>query len=415
MAGVAGLAVTGNTPGRRSLRGLDALAFFLADVRDGVGPFLAIYLLATHDWDPLSIGVAMSALRIATMVSQLPVGALIDRSRHKRVMVAAAAVVVGFACIAMTMWPTLPGIITAQSFVGIAASVFPPAIGALSLGLVGHRHLSTRIGRNEGFNHAGNVVTALLAGIIGHFVAREGIFYLVATVAVISAISVLFIREEEIDHEVARGAKAEKNSGEEKISGFGAILRDRRILAFALAIALFHFANAAMLPLVGQYMADGTERGASLYMSASIVVAQTVMIPVAVLAGKWSERWGRKPILLIGFAVLPIRGLLYTLSDNPVFLVSVQILDGIAAGIHDVLWVIVVADLTQGTGRFNVTQGGINTAHQIGAAFSAMVAGYAVAAAGYNAGFITLSGIALVALAVLYFFVPETRVAPARS
>ncbi len=397
------------TSSTQSLRALDTLNVFLADVRDGLGPYLAIYLLATHHWDAASIGIAMSAMGIATVVAQTPAGALIDKLRQKRLLIVIACVLVAVACVAMTIWVNLPAIVTAQAIVGIAAAIFPPAIAAISLGMVGPRRLSPRIGRNEAFNHAGNVGAAVLAGLIGPFIAREGIFYLVAAMAIPSIVAVLFIKEQDIDHRLARGAKSETGPAEETISGFAALLTDRRVLIFALTVTLFHFANAAMLPLAGQLLSLGKATGASLYMSACIITAQLVMIPVAVFAGTFSERWGRKPIFLIAFAVLPVRGFLYTVSDNPFFIVAVQLLDGVAAGIFGVVAILMVADLTRGTGRFNITQGAIATALGIGAALSNLMAGYIVSSAGYDAAFLTLAGIAALALAIFYFAMPETR------
>ncbi|WP_211176165.1 MFS transporter [Brasilonema sp. UFV-L1] len=272
-----------------------------------------------------------------------------------------------------------------------------PDIAAISLGLVGHNHLDRRIGRNESFNHAGNVLAAILAGLVGSFITSKGIFFLVAAMAVASAIAVLRIREKEIDHELARGAKDEDEDILGKhphhLSGFTQLFSDHRILWFCLAVVLFHFANAAMLPLVGQTLSEGKATGATLYMSACIIVAQLVMIPSANLAGRLAHT-ARKPIFLFGFAVLPIRGVLYTLSDNPYFLVSVQILDGVAGGIFGVLSVLMVADLTKGTGRFNVTQGALNTAVGIGAFLSHLLAGFVVQKAGYNVAFLGLAAIA---------------------
>lgn len=403
-------------PSKKSLRALDYLNLFLADVRDGVGPYLAIYLKASHNWHPANIGIAMSASTIATVIAQTPAGALVDRLRQKRMLIVLAAVFVSVGCIGIALLPTMPAVITCQVLIGLAAAVFPPAIAAITLGLVGHKKLDRRVGRNESFNHTGNVVAAILAGLIGHFVARKGIFFLVAAMAIGSVISVLRLREKEIDHELARGAGDEKDEeGEEdeaehqeQPSGILNVLRDRRILIFCIAVVLFHFANAAMLPLVGQRLSEGKASGATLYMSACIIVAQLVMIPSANLAGRLTDT-GRKPIFLLGFAVLPIRGVLYTLSNNPYFLVSVQILDGIAGGIFGVLSVLVVADLTKGTGRFNVTQGALNTAIGIGAALSNLLAGFVVQKAGYNVGFLGLAAIAAVATAVFWFLMPETK------
>ncbi len=398
---------------KKSLHALDFLNVFLADVRDGVGPYLAIYLQASRGWSPANIGLAMSAMGIATVVAQTPVGAIIDRLRHKRLAIMFAAVLVAVGCVAIVKSPTLSVVVAAQALIGVAAAIFPPAIAAITLGIVGHKRLDKRIGRNESFNHAGNVVAAALAGIIGHYVAREGIFYLVAVMAIASIIAVWQIRERDIDPDLASGklkteiAEASANLQKQN-SGLISLFRDRRILFFALSAVLFHFANAAMLPLVGQKLADGKATGASLYMSACIIVAQLVMIPISTWAGSIAHS-GRKPIFLLGFAVLPIRGLLYTFSVNPFFLVAVQLLDGIAAGIFGVVSVLMIADLTKGKGNFNLTLGAVATAIGIGASLSNLLTGLIVQQAVYNAGFLFLAGIAIIALVVFWQFVPETN------
>lgn len=409
------------SPSPRSLRALDAVSFFLADVRDGVGPYLAIYLLATHHWNPADIGVAMSVAGIAGVVAQTPAGALVDRLRAKRWLVAGAATLVALGCLLMVLKTTMTTVVAGQILVGVAAAAVGPAVAAITLGLVGRRGLDRRVGRNEAWNHGGNVIAAALAGLLGHYVGREYIFYLVALMSACSIASVLFIREAEIDHAVARGADADDTpvdsqastigkpaAGEKQVSGLAALFADRRVLAFALAAVLFHFANAAMLPLVGQRLSVGKATGASLYMSACIIVAQLVMIGSTSWAGRVAGTRGRKPVLLLAFLLLPVRGVLYTLWDNPYYLVSVQVLDGIAGGIFGVVLLLVVADLTKGTGRFSLVQGALGTATGIGAALSTLAAGFVVQRLGYNAAFLGLAGVAGLALAVFWFLVPET-------
>ncbi len=398
-------------PSKTSLKALDWLNIFLADVRDGVGPYLAIFLIASHHWNEADVGIVMSTAGFAGIIAQTPAGALVDYSKHKRWLIALGATAIALCCLAMVVWTTMPVIVVSQIGVGFAASVVAPAVAAITLGLVGRKKLDRRIGRNESFNHAGNVAAAAAAGLLGHFIGREYIFYLVAVMAVAAIFSVFAIKENEIDHELARGADEKKDDGdaeESSAAGVKALLSDKRLMAFAAAVVLFHFANAAMLPLVGQALAQGTTSGASLYMSACIIAAQLVMIPTTAWAGGAAHSWGRKSVFMIAFIVLPIRGVLYTLTDNPYFLVSVQILDGIAGGIFGVVSLIMIADLMRGTGRFNLAQGAIGTATGIGASLSVLISGFIVARAGYNAAFLTLAAVALVALGVFWFFVPET-------
>ena len=401
-------------PSRRSLRALDLLNLVLADVRDGLGPYLAIFL-ATKHWDPSKIGLAMSAMGVASVLAQTPAGALVDRTRRKRGWMVAASLATAVGAVAMVRLPTWPVILGAQAIIGIASAIFAPAIAAVSLGLVGHARLSGRTGRNEAWNHAGNVVAAVLAWVIGDYVAYDGIFYLLAAMCGLSVVATLLIRPDEIDDDLARGADEDHPASEPKISRLGELFADRRILVFSLSIVLFHFANAAMLPLVGQKLTDGMSEGVAGYMSACIIAAQLVMVPVAIASSRLAESWGRRPTFLIGFAVLPIRGLLYTLTADPRWLVAIQLLDGIGAGIFGVVGILVIADLTKGTGRFNLMQGTLATATGLGASASNYLTGLIVSRFGFDAGFATLAAIAVAALAFYGLAMPETRGEPAAT
>ena len=398
-------------PSARSSGALDALNVFLADVRDGLGPYLAIDLTARH-WAPDRVGWAMTAMGVAAVVFQTPAGAWIDRTRHKRLALAAAALAVAAGTVAMVGAPSFAVILAAQGVIGAASAVFGPAVAALSLGLVGHARFARRTGRNEAFNHAGNVAAALLAGVLGNLIAYEAIFYQVAAMSLATIACVALIRKSEINDDLARGA-VEVPGEEARVVGVLDLFRDRRVAAFSASIVLFHFANAAMLPLVGQKLTAGKTEGVAGDMSACIIAAQLVMVPVALASSRMAETWGRRPTFLIGFAVLPVRGLLYTLSTNPVYLVGVQLLDGVGAGIFGVVGVMVIADLTRGTGRFNLMQGALAAATGLGAALSNLMTGYVVKAHGFDAGFFALSAAALAALAFFALLVPETRPEPA--
>jgi len=187
------------------------------------------------------------------------------------------------------------------------------------------------------------------------------------------------------------------------------LLTCRSLLIFAVCVALFHLANATMLPLVGQKLALANKNLGTSLMSACIVAAQFVMVPMAMLVGAKADAWERKPLFLAALMILPIRGALYTFSDNSYWLVGVQLLDGIGAGIFGAIFPIVVADLMRGTGRFNVAQGAVITAQGIGSALSTSLAGFVVVYAGYSAAFLTLGGIAAVGAVLFFFAMPETQ------
>jgi hypothetical protein len=183
-------------------------------------------------------------------------------------------------------------------------------------------------------------------------------------------------------------------------------------VVFLGSVALFHFGNAAMLPMAGQMLARRHPGSDALALSACIIAAQLVMIGVAWAVG-WAMRRGigRKPIFLVALAVLPVRGVLFCLTDSPVGVVAIQLLDGVAAGIFGVISVVIAADVMRGTGRFNLAQGLTALAVGIGASLSNVVAGQIVRAAGYSAGFLSLAGIAVAALLFFAVFMRETRAA----
>lgn len=394
---------------QQAQRPLDALNFFLADVRDGLGPYLAIYLLTEQKWNEASIGIVMSVAALAGIAAQTPAGALIDVSKAKRGLVVAAAVMVTMACLVLPLTRQFWLVAATQAIGGASASIFAPAIAAIALGVVGPKAFAARIGRNEAFNHAGNAVSAILAGGLAYFYGPVVVFWLLAAMAAASIVATLSIPAASIDDRLARGlGEDEEADGKQKPSGFRVLLTCRPLLIFAVATVLFHFSNAAMLPLVGQKLALANPALATTLMSACIVAAQLVMVPVAVVVGRKADVWGRKPIFAVALAVLAFRGAMYPLSDDPAWLVGVQLLDGIGAGIYGALFPLVVADLTKGTGHFNVSQGAIGTAAGLGGALSTAIAGAIIMAAGYNAAFYFLAAVAGCALILFYIWMPET-------
>jgi predicted MFS family arabinose efflux permease len=244
-------------------------------------------------------------------------------------------------------------------------------------------------------------------GLLGYFISNRSIFFFVSVCALPTLFTLLIIRPDEIDYGRARGAKEGDEDG--KPAKPRALLKDRPLLIFLACAVMFHFANAAMLPLLGEMLAKGKGRSSMLFMSACVVTTQLVITFLASWSGRKAGSWGRKPLLLIAFGVLPVRAVLYTVTHHTVTLVAVQILDGVAAGIFGVVSVLVVADLTRGSGRFNLTLGAISTAVGIGASLSQVIAGGIVHHFGYNAGFLFLASVAAVAFAILYYLMPETR------
>jgi MFS family permease len=392
-------------PSAQSLRGLDWLNFLLADVQTGVGPFLAIYL-AAYGWNEQRVGLALTIGGISGIVSQTPAGALVDRLKSKRALIAAGVIALAIGALSIAFYPSFWPVVSAQVMIGAMSSFFMPAIAAISLGLVGRDLFNRRQGRNQTFNSAGNVVAALAMGLIGYYISNRSVFFLVAILALPTILSLTLIRPDEIDYEVARGAREGENHDEP--ARILDLVEDRPLMIFLCCAVMFHFANAAMLPLLGEMLAHGKGRTSMMFMSACVVTTQFTITLLASWSGRAAGSWGRKPLLLIGFGVLPIRGVLYTLTNNIYLLVGIQVLDGIGAGIFGVVSVLVIADLTRGTGRFNLTLGAIATAVGIGAALSQTIAGAIVHHFGNNAGFLFLASVAAAAFAILWLFMPET-------
>lgn len=394
-------------PSSRSMRGLDGVNLLMADVRDGVGPYLSVYLKGSQHWDAGAIGIAMAVSSIAAAICQIPAGLIVDATRAKRLLVAGSGLAVALGCLLIVLFPQFWAVLAAQAMLGAASAIIPPAIAALTLGLVGRRLLDGRISRNESFNHLGNFAAAGLAGVLGQYVGNHWIFYLVCIFAIASAGVVTLINPREIDHDRARGGEDPDNSCEP--IPIRDLFKRHDLMIFLASVVLFHFGNAAMLPMAGQVLALAHPGTDTLTLSACIIAAQLVMVGVAWAVGRASAKGtGRKTIFLVALAVLPVRGVLFSFTTSPVGVVAIQLLDGVAAGIFGVISILIASDLMRGTGRFNLAQGLAALATGIGASLSNVTAGYVVQWFGYPTGFLSLAAIALCALLFFALLMPET-------
>jgi MFS family permease len=393
-------------PSSASLRGLDWLNFFLADVRTGVGPFVAVYLV-NAGWSLSQVGAALTMAEIAGVLTQAPGGAAIDRLRPKRLLMACAIVVLALSSVLMAKFPTLPVVYGAQLALGVTGSIFGPGISAITLGLVGHHCLGARTGRNAGFGSAGNVVAAISMGVLGYKFGTRAIFYFVALLAIPTVFSLLTIRGTEIDYERARGAT--RGSTETKPASILTLACDKRLVTFAILTLLFHFANGAMLPLAGEMMAKGSPRKSDLWMGALVTVPQIVMAIIGPSVGRIADLRGRKPILVLGFLFLPLRCLLFAFIRNPSALIGLQVLDGVAAGIFGIVGVLMIADCTEGTGHYNLALGAMGAMVGVGAALSTTISGIVSQRTGFTSGFLMLAASGVAATLVLWLGMPETR------
>jgi MFS family permease len=374
-----------------------------------LGPYVGVFLLTQAHWNQATIGAVLTVSGLIGITLHTPIGALIDATHYKRGLIIGGTCALAVSALAIAWAPTLSVVLTADILMAIAGAIFAPTVAAITLGITGKQGLSARLGRNAAFDRAGNIFIAVLAGLIGWGFSQRAVFYLVPLFAVLTSLAVLSISPHSIDHERARGLDDGTGTiDHEKPAGWHVLLERRPLLVLAAANALFHFANAPMLLLLGQKLALAHPGEETALTSACIITAQLVAIPTALLVGWKANIWGRKPLLLVGFAALPIRGALYTISDNAVWLVSVQILDGVAAGSLDALIPLVLADVMRGTGRYNVARGVLGTVQGVAGSLSNAVAGFLVIGAGYSATFLALSTVAVVAWLLLLTAMPET-------
>jgi MFS family permease len=392
-------------------RSLDALNFLLADVRGALGPYLNVFLVTQQHWSQGAIGLVTAIGGWTGLAVQTPAGALIDATRAKRVLIAGALAILAAGAVTIYIAPAFWPVMIANSLMAVVGDIFGPAVAALTLGLNRRAELARRMGRNSAWDHAGNVAIAATAGLVGWAFSQRAVFLLVPVFAVLAAAATWSIPARAIDHDRARGADEGEgaNDGGGRPSGLMVLLTCRPLLVYAGCALLFHFANAPLLPLVGQKLALAHKVLATAMMSACIIAAQAIMLPIALVVGHTADRWGRKPILLAGFAILPIRAVLYTLSNNSAWLIGVQLLDGVGAGIFGAITPLVLADLMRGTGRYNVAQGALATMQGIGASTSGLVTGLIVDNFGYSPALIEAAAVASAALLTLAMLMPETR------
>jgi MFS family permease len=394
-------------PSRESLRGLDWFIFFLADVQTGFGPFVAVYL-TTQKWTQIEIGSILSIGSIIALIGQMPGGAIIDAAKSERLVAGLAIVTIGCAALAYAAWPIYPVIAIAATLHAAASCVLGPAIAAISLGLVGPLAIGERLGRNARFASLGNGVAAALMGTCGYLLSSRSVFVVAFVLAIPTLLALVRIHEREVDAARAHGSVA-PTARSAKSTSVLVLLRQRPLLIFAGSILLLQLANASMLPLMAGIVTTRSSQWATVLIAACIIVPQAIVALTSPSVGRKAQAWGRRPLLLTGFAALAIRGVMFATVHDPYLLVAVQVLDGITAAVFSVMIPLIVADVAFGSGHFNLAQGVVGTATGIGASLSTLLAGYVSDVFGSSVAFLGLASVAALGLAVIWLAMPETR------
>ena len=398
-------------PSRESQRGLDWFIFFLADVQTGFGPFIAVYL-TTQKWTQVEIGFVLSIGGIIGLLGQMPGGAIVDAARSERLVAGLAIATIGCVALAYAAFPIFPVVATAAAFHAAASCVLGPAIAAISLGLVGPHAIGERLGRNARFASLGNGMAAAVMGTAGYFISSRSVFLVTAFLAIPTLIALSRIREGEVDVARAHGAIF-RETPDPQATSVVRLVRKRPLLIFAASVMLLQLANAAMLPLMAGIVTTRSSQWAPVLIAFCIVVPQAIVALMSPTVGARAQSWGRRPLLLIGFAALIIRGLLFATVHDPYLLVVVQLFDGVTAAVFAVMIPLIVADVAFGSGHFNLAQGIVGTATGIGASLSTLMAGYISDTFGSSVAFLGLAGAAALGLATIALIMPETKPAAA--
>jgi MFS family permease len=396
----------------RSLRALDWLNFFVANVQTGFGPFIASYL-ASHKWTQGEIGLALSVGTVSAMVSQVPGGAAVDALRNKKAAAAWAIVAIILSATLLAVSPTVIPVMAAEVFHGFASCMLTPAMAALALMLVGRQNLGDRLGRNARWASIGSAVAAGLMGLCGEYVSPRAVFWLTGALALPALVALAMIEYDRRGSGASLAAPsvpkpAAPASGEPRETILD-LLRDKRMLAFAGCVVLFHLSNAAMLNLAAGEVTAGMGDNVQLVIAACIIVPQAIVALMSPWVGRTAQHWGRRPVLILGFSALPVRALLFAAVSNPYFLVPVQMLDGLSAAVFGVMLPLIAADVAGGKGRYNLCIGLFGLSAGIGATLSTAVAGFIADHFGNTVSFIGLAAAGALAVLMVWLAMPETR------
>ncbi len=394
---------------KQSHRGLDWFVFFVADVQTGFGPFVAVYL-TTEKWTQTDIGLILTVGGLISLIGQVPGGAILDAVRSPRLAAGIAVALIGLSALSLALWPVFPAVLGSRILQAGASCVLGPAIALLSLGLVAHRDIGERLGRNAAFASIGTGLAAAGMGACGYFLSSEAVFYVAAGFVLPALFALWRINQADIDPIGARGGS---HAHPLNIAlGLAEIFRSRALVVFSLCVLLFHLANAAVLPLTASMLTLRSSQSAAALIAVAMVVPQLLVACLSPAVGRKAQEWGRRPLLIVGFGALAFRATMLSLVTNSYLIIAIQMLDGVSAAILGVLVPLSLADLTRNSGRFNLTQGAVGCAMGLGASLSTLFAGYLSDAFSSQATFMCLGGIAITGLAAVACLMPETRPPP---
>jgi MFS family permease len=389
----------------RSQFGLNGLNFLTAAIQSGFGPFIAVWL-TQNGWSLETIGLTLSIGTFAQLISQVPSGWLVDHIHHKRYAAGAALIALGVAATLMAMPPTRPLIWGAEIIHSAASGMMTPALAALTLTLCGHGGFSSRLGVNARYASLGAAGSAALLGLAASVFSERWVFLVTASMVLPALAALLLIHPStRWDPDCDHAAHLHPNDRE---APFWSILHEPSLHVFAIAAVLFQLANAALLPSALNSL---THRGGASgwVVSATIILPQVVVALFSPFAGRLAQHIGRRPVLLVGFAAVPLRALLFATNPGAVPLVVFQALDGVSASVFGLMLPLIAADATEASGFLNLAIGSLGLAANLGGMFSTTLAGVIADRFGDTVEFLFLAAAGSLAVGLLAVAMPETR------
>jgi MFS family permease len=379
----------------------------MADMQAGIGPFLGVLLLA-HGWRAGAIGTVISVGAVAGMLAVGPCGALVDAIPHKRSWIAGAGLI-SLAASGLVLVSQAPWVIGASQMMAcIGGAALGPGMVGLTLGVARQEGFNAQNGRNQAFNHAGNLTGAALSGLLGWRFGFAAVFWLAAVFSALSIASVYAIPKRAVDDAEARGL-TDAVRGEARPRGWASLFESKPLLVAAAALTLYYVGDAAMMPLYGMAVVAAHKGDPAGFVALTVAVAQAVMVATSLIAMRLAARRGYWIVLLIAFACLPLRGVLASVLVTGWGVWPVQALDGVASGLISVAGPGIVARIMDGTGRVNAAQGAVMAAQGFGGAVSPALGGWIAQSFGYPAALATLGAFALASLALWIGFARTLR------
>ncbi len=390
-----------------NLRALDMLCLFLAPLAGGASNYMALFFSSSLHWSTNKIGILLAIMSIAIGIAQIPAGVLIDKSSHlKRItMIALSLLILGW--LSILIYPVFYTAIVAQVLIGATCALFMPAVASITLGLVGFKNFDVRLGRNGVFSHAGNCLTAMFVAFCLGMSGSWSVLLLFIVFAFFAIIATSRIDRDCIDYNYLHTRTANHTGVHPLLGGFASLLKSKTSVFFTIAALLYTFADASMLPLMVQRIASIDSKSSNVHVPIALFLTEMVMIPVCYAAGK-RAKFGRKPLLIISYLFLLIRGFSFTFTSDPNMLVALQVLDGISAGIFGLMLTLVISDLSVDTGRFNATLTTMGMFFTLTNGVSNLIFGFATGKFGYPVAFSTMAVCAAIGGIIIWTLVPET-------